>query len=191
MVLNDRQSAVRGGGFTLVELLVVVAIMAMLISILMPSLSVARRTAKETVCATDIRSLAMVSLAYGSESNGRYPDFGSDRDAWETRKTSYPYWTFVSWRRLFEKNYGIRRQHWYSVNNPGWSGDSYYYMTESGGGPFNENTATKLVMGRFYFGSEYARVKTRGTRPPAATPPPPAKPSTARCSPPAPATSPT
>jgi prepilin-type processing-associated H-X9-DG protein/prepilin-type N-terminal cleavage/methylation domain-containing protein len=56
--------------FTLIELLVVVAILALLISILLPSLSAARRKAKETKCAANL-------YAFG---RGFYAYAGSNRD---------------------------------------------------------------------------------------------------------------
>jgi prepilin-type processing-associated H-X9-DG protein/prepilin-type N-terminal cleavage/methylation domain-containing protein len=59
-------------GFTLIELLVVVAILTLLISILVPSLGRAREQARATVCASDIRQLALGNAGYAAESGGRY-----------------------------------------------------------------------------------------------------------------------
>lgn len=52
---NHRAPSVRRRGFTLIEVLVVVAIIALLVAILLPSLSRARENARATVCATNIR----------------------------------------------------------------------------------------------------------------------------------------
>jgi prepilin-type N-terminal cleavage/methylation domain-containing protein len=67
--------------FTLVELLVVVSIIALLISILLPSLSKARRQAKATVCVANLRTLGQGIALYAIDNNdvlppGRLPDLG-------------------------------------------------------------------------------------------------------------------
>lgn len=64
--------------FTLIELLVVVAIIALLISILLPALNDAKKQARESVCMSNMRQLAIGWVAYSSDYNGLLP--GSARD---------------------------------------------------------------------------------------------------------------
>jgi prepilin-type N-terminal cleavage/methylation domain-containing protein/prepilin-type processing-associated H-X9-DG protein len=60
-------------GFTLVELLVVIGIIAMLISILLPVLARARYQAKLIACASNVRQFSNVLLMYASQSKGQVP----------------------------------------------------------------------------------------------------------------------
>ena len=59
-------------GFTLVELLVVISIIALLMSILMPSLGKARQMARTVVCQTRIRQWGTILLMYAGDNNGRF-----------------------------------------------------------------------------------------------------------------------
>lgn len=67
-----RTSLSRHRGFTLVELLVVVSIIALLISILLPSLKKARTQAKVVKCGTQLHDIGVGFSAYAVEFN-RFP----------------------------------------------------------------------------------------------------------------------
>lgn len=61
-------------GFTLVELLVVVAIVALLMAILLPSLPRARYVTRLAVCASNLRQVAVGSTTYAIAHAGQYPN---------------------------------------------------------------------------------------------------------------------
>lgn len=74
MRLENRQF---GSAFTLVELLVVIGVVALLISILVPSLTAARGQARQTVCGSNLRELASANRYYADE-GGVYVPGASD-----------------------------------------------------------------------------------------------------------------
>jgi prepilin-type N-terminal cleavage/methylation domain-containing protein len=63
----------RTKGFTLVELLVVVAIIALLVSILLPSLGRARELAKRAICGANLNGMNKGLLLYATEENDSMP----------------------------------------------------------------------------------------------------------------------
>lgn len=61
-------------GFSLVELLVVIGVIALLISILLPTLSKARLAARSTACKSMLRQYAMATEMYTIDNKGWMPD---------------------------------------------------------------------------------------------------------------------
>lgn len=64
--------------FTLVELLVVIGIIAVLMGILMPALSKARKQAQEVVCMNNVRQWGLAYMMYCDANRGSLPDDGQD-----------------------------------------------------------------------------------------------------------------
>lgn len=60
-------------GFTLVELLVVIGVIALLTGLLLPSLSAAREAANRSACASNLRQLVLASRLYAGESRDFLP----------------------------------------------------------------------------------------------------------------------
>jgi prepilin-type N-terminal cleavage/methylation domain-containing protein len=90
-------------GFTLVELLVVISIIALLLALLMPALGKAREQAMSIVDRTRIRQWGIANTTYCSENNGRFEagfyqkKVGSKTDSTESRtkgwtEVLYPYY---------------------------------------------------------------------------------------------------
>jgi prepilin-type N-terminal cleavage/methylation domain-containing protein len=62
-------------GFSLVELLVVIGIIALLLAILLPSLTRARQSATTLVCLSNARQIGNALLLYANDNGGRLPEW--------------------------------------------------------------------------------------------------------------------
>jgi len=97
-----------GGGFTLIELMVTIGIIAILIAILLPTLRMAREAAKTVQCASNLRQIGLAIQQYAGANQGRTP-------AWAVRhewpNDPYPpeflgQWTGPGWPILIERYLG-------------------------------------------------------------------------------------
>jgi prepilin-type N-terminal cleavage/methylation domain-containing protein/prepilin-type processing-associated H-X9-DG protein len=87
----EDQRVMRRSGFTLVEILVVTAILAVLAGILFPVLAQARAQARTAACASNLRQLGMAFAMYAQDADERLPDFHVD-SLCAARAAQVPYW---------------------------------------------------------------------------------------------------
>ncbi|MBI1336575.1 MAG: hypothetical protein GC164_06395 [Phycisphaera sp.] len=70
---NPRKRAPSAGGFTLVELLIVIALVMLLVAILLPTLEKVRWMTRLTQCKNNLRQQALALTAYAADNHGWYP----------------------------------------------------------------------------------------------------------------------
>lgn len=102
----------RTDGFTLIELLVVIAIIALLLSILMPALSRVKGSAREILCAANLKGTGLGLVLYTQNHGGVLPP-ASDPG----RPSEYiPYW----WQTLLHKELiSSSQEDWYqNIDDP-------------------------------------------------------------------------
>jgi len=83
------------GAFTIIELLVVVAILSLLMAILLPGLNKARILTRRIVCQSNLRDIALGYMGYLNDNDGRF--YGDDP------KTKDPHYTFGGWRGRYAR----------------------------------------------------------------------------------------
>jgi prepilin-type N-terminal cleavage/methylation domain-containing protein/prepilin-type processing-associated H-X9-DG protein len=80
-------------GFTLVELLVVIAVLAVLVALLLPALQRARNQARAVACMSNLRQIGMALVTYASDNRMAIPHRLS-----EFNGSSYPWYYFLNGR---------------------------------------------------------------------------------------------
>lgn len=70
---HDRMLGRRRAAFSLVELLIVIAIIAVLMAMLLPAVQYARASARRTQCASNLRQVGLAIIQYCEVHRGRFP----------------------------------------------------------------------------------------------------------------------
>lgn len=153
-VMELRQGAVGFRAFTVPEILAVIAIVVIIVSLLLPTLSRARDQARRTICATNMHNWAVAVRAYANDNNRYFPDNRTTLGPGESYAGGYTPGFHISWNSSvvgkFWRNYltGINAaartdehdvlncptQKWHQVNDMGLGGGlvGYFYMPGRG-----------------------------------------------------------
>ena len=122
-VFTSRPRARAPRGFTLVELLVVIGIIALLIAILLPSLNRARESAKAVQCLSNMRQLALATIQFATENGGWMPSQGGGsvliptgsghgnlKSANATEAANNVAFDWIAWQREYDPVFGYQSE---------------------------------------------------------------------------------
>lgn len=148
-------------GFTLIELLVAVAVIALLISIMLPALGRARDTGRVIVCLSQMRTLGTFAGMYSDE-YGQMPRSQHSAMAHRTAPWGYAFYPYItgqdyvradaSWEAVFNAHYRCpldRRQSRWSYGY-----NVYFELStdETGGPSWRRATSAPMPSGTVLFG---------------------------------------
>ncbi len=156
------------GGFTLVELLVVLGIIVTLISILLPVIGQVGEMSRRTVCLSNLRQLGAASITYAADHDGYLP-IRPHNAPWAPQ---VPYWPAYSSTDVDTRPLWVGYLPGYTIENS----SPFFYC------PSNDNDSTLLnsheeawsvmlpgvyIFGYAYFGAYHRIELWKGSVPPA------------------------
>jgi prepilin-type N-terminal cleavage/methylation domain-containing protein/prepilin-type processing-associated H-X9-DG protein len=126
-------------GFTIIELIVVVGIIALLIAILIPAVGSARETAKTALCQSNMRQMGQMIMDFANSHDGRGP--GQDTHVVGTPATDALFW----WQVVNAEVVGRGQINWnHDANNP-----STPYAIGAGQGSISTTSSKALSCPKF------------------------------------------
>ncbi len=143
-----RLHTVRRTGFTLIEVLVVVAIIALLVAILIPSLSRARELSRASVCLSNQHQIGIALRTYAAENRAYLPLQVATMIEWITDHT----------RKSFAKTIGKNANVMYCPNDPTAARASEYWFKPTFHETFNDPKLGRFdvdyhAIGYYYLGN--------------------------------------
>ncbi len=119
-------------GFSLIELLVVVTIIAVLVALMLPALSQARQAARSTMCATNLRQIHTAISTYSNDNqlrlmgNRQYVATGElINGTWEGRYPSAGGYGLVPWQGSLVGDNGYASRKLFFDPSTGWPDSAY------------------------------------------------------------------
>lgn len=89
LFMHRHSSSARRGGFTLVELLTVISVIALLAALLIPCLAAAANAGRRTACLSNLRQIGLAVQSYAADFEGRIP-FGPTAPPFTSPASFYP-----------------------------------------------------------------------------------------------------